>query len=191
MSTCIMSRLALQATTHMRLWFAMMRNVICNYAIERTKEPPLWQLPLEVILHILSFLPCESTIALSISCKPLYNRLFPLVKDGLCNADTKYKFLRLLERDLQPYILCGSWWKLYKWDTAQRCAWNRWLCPKHSRRTHPGATRLCTGHRFYRLEIQLRDLVLRAYEHGAGWGLPLSVLQQSCRERFQGAKRRL
>ncbi|KAK5939382.1 hypothetical protein PMZ80_008686 [Knufia obscura] len=80
---------------------------------------------------------------------------------------------------------------LYKWDTAQRRAWDRWLCPKHSLRTHPGSTRLCTGHRFYRLEIQLRDLVLRAHEHGTGWGLPLSVLQQSCRERWAGGKKAL
>jgi hypothetical protein len=83
---------------------------------------PFSNLPLELILHITSFLPLESVGSLSLSCHSLYSYLktkfLKLLKEAeftVMNA-----FLQLLERDLPLHIVCPHCNKLHFTPLAER-----------------------------------------------------------------------
>lgn len=146
---------------------------------KRKRQPnPLLDLPIEIILEILDFLPAASAISFCLTCRSFKGTFSGSQQHYLTEAESKRQLLYLLEHDLPKYIHCSTCNKLYIWGEDAFCYY---ACSNKRRLSnpgsHPGSTRLCTGHRFNSLEIQLRDLVLRAHERGPKWGLQLSILQ--------------
>lgn len=115
---------------------------------------PLLHLPVEVILHALSFLPGESVISFCLTCKAFKGTLFTSQQHFLAESETKRQFLYLLENDLLKHIHCSSCNKLYRWDKRSQFHYG---CPNRYQPSNPGShpysTRLCTGHRFWSLDI--------------------------------------
>lgn len=162
--------------THKGAW-----NSNAATELSHTRVVPLLTLPLELILCILRYLPDESIISLSLTCKALRDQVWPRYHQLLAIPDTKRCFLRLLENDLPEYLLCAICNKLFTW-------W-RFTSPDkiYTARGHDGdhlqhyqGMLLSNGHRIGRMSIEIRDLILRANERGPAFGLPISILKQEC-----------
>lgn len=96
-------------------WNAYFKHDIKPHALENS---PLGTLPLELILLIADFLPTESAVALSFSCRPIREILGPLHLKALQSTSEEGKshraaFLSLLENDLPGYVACQACAKLH------------------------------------------------------------------------------
>ena len=82
---------------------------------------PLPKLPLELILHIASYLPPESAASLTISCHTLYSCLEMEYLQPLKKAECSVVngFLRLLDRDLPGHLLCLHCSKFHSMSLAK------------------------------------------------------------------------
>ena len=82
---------------------------------------PLRKLPLELILHIASYLPPESVASLTISCHTLYSCLEMEYLQPLKKAECSVvnRFLRLLDRDLPGHLLCLHCSKFHSMSLAK------------------------------------------------------------------------
>lgn len=90
-------------------WRVFLGRLIKSKVFRRKQRPRgLRDLPLELILGIVEFLPPESAAALSLSCQYLYM----ILKNkylGSLQATSRgdwYLFLKLLEKELPDYIAC-------------------------------------------------------------------------------------
>jgi hypothetical protein len=130
-------------------------------------------LPMELQLMVVEFLPPESVLSLSLSCKMLSVHYRPCtIRDAL----VKQRFLLLLEREFPDMLICYTCNKLYNWRAAlqssSKYARRPHACPKlHAARDHAFLYR-CTK-AFY---IEDRDLILRRHKLGDSYGIPLSYL---------------
>lgn len=68
------------------------------------------KLPPELLLYIGSFLLPESALSFSLCCQPIYftigKQYLDTLKENSIRSDHRYKFLKLLERDLPDHTLC-------------------------------------------------------------------------------------
>lgn len=82
---------------------------------------PLRKLPLELILHIASYLPPESAASLAISCHTLYLCLEMQCLQPLKKAECSVVngFLRLLDQDLPYHLLCPHCSKFHSMSSAE------------------------------------------------------------------------
>jgi len=81
----------------------------------------LRNLPTEILLQILDFLPPESAASFALCCEPLYSALKSRYLD--CLGPTTWRrerLLQLLERDLPNHIVCASCQKLHAMKKAPR-----------------------------------------------------------------------
>jgi hypothetical protein len=139
-------------------------------------EERFQRLPLELISHIMHFLPPESCAALSLVSKAFYWCCSQSLRisDTLADPTAKRRFLLLIERDQPQLLLCAYCNMLYKWRKHYRfgCA-----------RTHPkrylSLISLCYTHMPY-LCRNVQDLILRCDESGPAYGLPVTYLEHSC-----------
>ncbi|TAQ88925.1 hypothetical protein B7494_g2783 [Chlorociboria aeruginascens] len=82
---------------------------------------PFRKLPLELILHISSYLPPESGATLALTCYALYSCLemqcLPPLKKAECSVVNR--FLHLLDRDLPGHLLCPHCNKFHSMSLAE------------------------------------------------------------------------
>ncbi|EXJ77737.1 hypothetical protein A1O3_09966, partial [Capronia epimyces CBS 606.96] len=144
---------------------------------------PLLNLPTELVLEITSFLDNESQLLLSLSCKR-FRVLFGLYINVALPQDklSKLRFSRLLELDCPQYLTCRSCGLLFAWRGRKRC---HYRCPCHRSRPYDENEVMGTlairprGIYIIRVTREIIDLVLRAYEYGPAYGLPLAFLSAS------------
>lgn len=122
------------------------------------------QLPVDVVVEIADRVPPEDLVALSLSCRSLYNILFPRAKLTL-NTRQKGDLLLRLERDLGgTHSFCSFCFKLYDYSHGRRrwhyepdypCDWEagsfhpllHWA-PYSLRLDYHTARRMITNHTF-------------------------------------------
>jgi F-box-like len=154
---------------------------------ELVKRPAstLVQLPVELLLLILTSLPPESVVAVSLTCKDFFH-LIPVgggVVAGKNAALDKQRLLLLLERDLPDYLLCYTCNKLYRWKRDRIAVSSyRYTCPGRNRdSSHSYFASLCGGClNGSSLHRETRDLILRAHLRGPDYGLPISYITHEC-----------
>lgn len=146
-------------------------------ALPANHSSHLEQLPAELLLLIVAFLPPECVVVLSLTSKFLFQFFFSAERQVLKNVLVKRQFLLLLEPDFRDYILCYACTKLYNWRTSREHK-----CPgRYHDSSHPCAASICSGmHSHLRLYREVRDLILRATRKGPEYGLPISYLAHDC-----------
>lgn len=136
------------------------------------------KLPIEILLDIVDYSPCEASIALSLTSKYFHDLLFCKTIRA-CDAHVKLKLLRLLEHDLPRYVACATCVRLYDWKASALYGYSH-SCPA---RGNPNAAKHTKGRnigprfRGHFLTVEQRDLILRAARFGPDYGLPLSFLE--------------
>lgn len=82
---------------------------------------PFSELPIELLILIIHYLPIEAVASLSLSCHSLYSCLKPGYLQSLKDAEysAMNKFLHLLERDLPAHIVCPECNKLHYIQLAE------------------------------------------------------------------------
>lgn len=135
------------------------------------------KLPVEILLHIASFMPTSSIACMSLTSKwyhqVLSNQFDPKMQD---DQTEKRLFLRLLEDDLPEQMVCSSCNTLYHWQP-----WNECLCPKND--AHVGAKRTmywCCDH-YLRINRNMVDGFLRGFVKGSRYGPQLQELRHDCK----------
>jgi len=93
--------------TMIRKWFAEPRPIALQSSILGILSP-------ELILNICDFLPLESAALFSLSCTPIYRLLGKHLKTFKVDKNTRFKFLRILEKDLPGHITCEHCRKLHR-----------------------------------------------------------------------------
>lgn len=82
------------------------------------------KLPPELLLCIDSFLPPESALSFSLCCQYIYftigKQYLDTLKENSTRSGDRYKFLKLLERDLPDHILCYYCEKFHAIKEAHR-----------------------------------------------------------------------
>lgn len=92
---------------------------------DRRRSSRLERLPVEVLLHIIFFLPASSIACLSLTSRwhheALKNRADPKMRHDHLE---KARFIRLIEDDLPDMMACCICNILYHWQK-----WRRYMCP--------------------------------------------------------------
>lgn len=97
-----------------------------SHPSQATKESPLKEVPLEIILKISSAMQLEDAVAFSLTYRPFYE-LFGRKASNVIEYDKELRIraLGLLERDLDDDILCHDCHKFHRisgWETfPERC----------------------------------------------------------------------
>ncbi|CZT11217.1 uncharacterized protein RCO7_15123 [Rhynchosporium graminicola] len=87
---------------------------------EAFQFPILHKLPLEIIMCIMEFLPSESTIALSLTCKHYLRCFFEKCLAKMLSSTDKVALLELLAIDLRDQIACSACVRLQKFENVRR-----------------------------------------------------------------------
>jgi hypothetical protein len=95
------------------------------------------RLPMEILLHIVDYLPASSAASFSLSClqieRLIGDQCIKSLADSFRNTSA---FLNLLERDLPDQVACSSCNKLHKMENARRYT-------EHGRRPWPAPVPAC------------------------------------------------
>jgi len=147
-------------------------------------------LPNELVLTIATFLDKDSQVLLSLSCKRLRLLLNSCLDLALHDNATKVRFLKRLEVDHPKYLTCRPCGLLFLWRKRH---WTSYHCPrKHQHEDVLLSYSWFMGAGAYDglwVTREVVDLIFRAYEHGHTYGLPLSFLNTTGRDRH-GISRR-
>lgn len=92
-----------------------------------TRRCPLFDLPIEILLVIESYLFYENAISLSLTCKQAYSLFFHRNKPLRRRHNRDKHFLFLLERDYPRLLTCPVHEFLYDW---QKQRGKRYRCPR-------------------------------------------------------------
>lgn len=145
----------------------------------------LARFPVEVLLHVISYLPPESAISLSLASKYYYATLSPHVDLTLSRSpQNKKRLLRLLEVDWPDMMACHGCNVLYRWKQTpvKYVCWETTLRYKD----HLRGVRLCFDHTHFTMYLSVVEAYIRGHEMGPAYGPPLSELTHSCRGRLFG-----
>ncbi|KAK3380648.1 hypothetical protein B0T24DRAFT_615939 [Lasiosphaeria ovina] len=122
------------------------------------------KLPTEMILAIMKYLPEESVVIFSLTCRNFYWRFFS--SSPRLSRLGRDKLLRRLEIDWRQYVYCDVREKLIRWDWASGNGDSARCCNYHVRP------------RLFGTNLVTVRLVMNRYFHGGENGLPLSVLDR-------------
>lgn len=157
-----------------------------DFAVETQKDIglQLFDLPIEILLTVESYLQYENSLALSLTCKRLYDLFFVRPNGQHCGRDLH--FLRLLERDTPSQIACPIHERLYDWNKQKS---KRFSCPQctSSKRSSSGSLVVCNkGCRssFYGIFEAERRLILRHALLGPQYGINTRILDHVCKKSF-------
>ncbi len=112
----------------------MLRNHPSSW---KPPRPYLSEIPTELFLSIVDFLPPESAVCVSLLSRyhheVLRTRIDMKFQRQATSTSDKMRFVRLLERDIPKLIACNNCNKLYPWrrNRANRLS----ACPRHHCRT--------------------------------------------------------
>ncbi|RMZ83576.1 hypothetical protein DV738_g1127, partial [Chaetothyriales sp. CBS 135597] len=155
--------------------------------------PLLARFPVEILLHIVSFLPPESAVSLSLVSRHYYTLLSRDVDLTLKqNQPAKKRLLRLLEVDWPHLMACHACNMLFSWKWKPNRALSIYTCPSSGRQSssHLSGISLCCGYLHPDMSFSIVEAYIRGYEMGPAYGPPLSELTHSCRGRLQSDDRR-
>lgn len=169
------SMLSLPVRILLRIWKLL--NLLADKAPAKQPSPTLATLPLEILLQIVSYLPAESIVCLSLTSKDYYAALSTRFAMTFTDTDMKERFIRLLEEDVPDLMVCRGCNILYRWRRTRT-----FLCPRHFYQfpTHGVAITICPAHYPGRMYREVVDLFVRGHAKGCAYGLPLSKLAHEC-----------
>ena len=182
-------RSAIRASDILVDMLSLLRRVVLRYHPSPWKPPYpyLEEVPVEMILHIASFLPTESAVCLSLASKSLHQALNQRIDMRFSNPETdpaaKKRFARLLEIDVPGLISCHGCSVLHRWN-RRSTSMRPYLCRNHYR-GYPCHHKLfipfCTTHAPYAFHREVLDAFIRGYERGPAYGPQLHALEHQCK----------
>ena len=124
--------------------------------------------PCEILLLILEYLPPESSIAVTLTCKLLYHAFFPIMKSGLDTQSLQNLLLWLEESVSRDHYFCHDCIRLHRFSPS-------WAPSKNPLKPPCKPTTIDLGGR--QIGFYHARLVMNAYFFGPGHGLELEQLE--------------
>ncbi|KEF53979.1 uncharacterized protein A1O9_09774, partial [Exophiala aquamarina CBS 119918] len=157
----------------------------------------LLALPNELLFKVVSYLAPEFQLVMRLSCQRLRALLGHYRhKTASCsNMAVMVRFARLLEPDYPEWLTCCHCSLLYHWQRNEQSGYR---CPCHKHvfvsansqdssfpQKHPQSLQAVSRNRHTLwITSEMIDLILRACEYGPAYGLPLSFLHMSGRDKY-------
>jgi len=168
-------------------WRAAFRRMLGLPTIIAQTNSRLLQQPIDILYAVLRFLPPESAVALSLTCKVCYHAFFQVARHDLQKAED---LLLLLEKDLSyRFFYCDACGRLHRFSSSWSPDRRSW-CTEDLGRTTVSCQLRCRPHidRFCDLCIAFHQVrfVMNWHHFGHGRGLPLSRLELIIHSIFSG-----
>ncbi|KIX92540.1 uncharacterized protein Z520_11716 [Fonsecaea multimorphosa CBS 102226] len=146
---------------------------------------PLVDLPLELVLTIAGYLDKESQNLLAFSCRRFYVALHSKLDLTLENKDAKLRFLRVLENDYPRYLTCPFCVVMNPWAKRVGRPFECLHVERHTFLDYIVSKPSFLKKLYMDVAITPRvvDLILRAYDLGPKYGLPVTYLNSTIRHK--------
>lgn len=137
------------------------------------KQRSTLELPPEIILLIINYLPTESILSFSLTCRLFYIRYFP--NSRILSPASKNIFLAMLERDIPYLVYCPECTVLHSW---QQCFRSGGLLAIDSKRP-------CSRNAYFppftygNIRYHHVRLVMNRHLYGDSHGLPIQTLDEN------------